>query len=70
MKHFEVLLLGEPSQIIEVHDTDTLEAWWADNVANNRNGYVILNGKSYTVSHLADVKDAKTRKGSTNMQGI
>ena len=69
MKHFEVLLLDEPSQVIEVRDTDTPASWWQSYVVNNREGCVVLNGTSYVVSKLTDVQDAKPRKGSTNMQG-
>lgn len=69
MKHFEVLLLDATSQIVEAHETDMLEAWWADIVVNNRKGSVILNGTSYPVSQLTDVQEAKSCKGSTEMQG-
>jgi hypothetical protein len=49
MKYFECLLRRDRSEIIVVGDADTPEAWWRDNVTNNRKGNVTLNGAVYPI---------------------
>jgi hypothetical protein len=60
MKHFEISIKKDRSEIILARDTDTPDAWWRENVSQNRNGRVTLNGASYSSRHLISVKEVRS----------
>jgi hypothetical protein len=60
MKRFEISIKKNRSEIILAPDTDTPDAWWRDNVTQNRNSRVTLNGASYSSRHLISVKEVRS----------
>ena len=62
MKHFEISIKKDRSEILLACDTDTPDTWWRDNVAHNRTGKVTLNGSTYSTRHLISVKEVRSSK--------
>jgi hypothetical protein len=57
VKYFEISIKKNRSETILVRDADTPEAWWRDNVANNGNSKITLNGTTYPTGKLISAQE-------------
>lgn len=65
MKYFQVEIKNGETITIPARDTDNVESWLRDQL-----GHVVLNGTTYSKADIVSVGEVRSRRGSTNMNGV